>query len=83
MAIPNASIIIRTNAGSKCVIAVVYDKTASSDSGLGSKTADEYGIASWTWTVESSVPIGKWPVKVTCVYNGRSAVVQGNLQVAL
>lgn len=40
----NASITVRTNPDAKCTISVIYDKTASVDSGLTPKTADEYGI---------------------------------------
>jgi hypothetical protein len=78
----NASVAVRTLPDSACTITVVYDKTASKDSGLGQKTADEYGLVSWTWTVEAAVPLGKWPVTVTCAYNNKTAVVQGDLVVA-
>jgi len=78
----NATITVKTNAGSKCTIAVVYDKTPSADSGLSQKVADEFGIVSWTWTVEPTVALGKWPVKITCLYNDQSAVVQGDLVVS-
>jgi hypothetical protein len=77
----NSSIIVKTNAGSKCTITVVYDTVASKDSGLGPKVADEFGNVSWTWTVEPAVPVGTWPVTVTCVYNTRSAVVKADLVV--
>jgi hypothetical protein len=77
----NASITVKTNPDSSCTIKVVYDKTASTDSGLGPKKADEYGMVSWTWTVEATAPAGKWPVKVTCVKGDKSAVVQGDLKV--
>lgn len=78
----NATVSVKTNAGSKCAIAVVYDKTPSTDSGLTQKVADEFGVISWTWTVESTVPLGTWPVKITCLYNDQSAVVQGDLVVS-
>lgn len=77
----NSSITVKTNAGSRCTITVLYNQIASKDSGLIPKTADEYGIVDWSWTVDSSVPLGKWPVTVTCVYNNRSAVVVGDLEV--
>lgn len=77
----NASISIKTLALSVCNISVIYDKTSSKDSGLLDKTADDFGIVSWTWTVEPSVPLGKWPVKVTCSHNNKSAVVIGDLLV--
>jgi hypothetical protein len=78
----NASVSVKTNPNADCIVSVTYDKIASKDSGLASKTADEFGIVSWTWTVESTVPYGTWPVKVTCTINKRSAVVQGDLVVA-
>lgn len=77
----NASISVKTNAGSKCTIAVVYGSVASTDSGLAAKVADEYGVVNWSWTVEDGAPLGTWPVKVTCVYNGKTGFVQGDLQV--
>jgi hypothetical protein len=77
----NASVTIKTTPTASCKIVVEYNKVASQDSGLGPKTADEYGIVSWTWTVEKTAPLGKWPVTVTCEYNTRSAVVVGDLEV--
>lgn len=75
----NASITVRTNAAAKCTISVVYNNVASTDSGLGPKVADEYGMLSWTWTVEQTVPVGKYPVKVTCANEKNSGVVQADL----
>lgn len=77
----NSSITARTNAGSACTIAVSYNGVQSTDSGLTAKTADAYGNVTWTWTVNSSVPVGTWPIKVTCTYHGRSGVVQSTYQV--
>lgn len=77
----NASIIAQTNAGSWCTISVTYGTTKSTDSGLKGKTADAYGSVTWTWTVEPSVPVGKWPVTVTCTRNGKSGLVTGTLVV--
>jgi hypothetical protein len=77
----NTTISIHTNPTSKCTIAVVYNNIASADSGLVPKIADAYGTVSWTWTVGPSVPLGTWPVKVTCAYNGRTGFVQATLEV--
>ncbi|NCQ54198.1 hypothetical protein COV88_00195 [Candidatus Saccharibacteria bacterium CG11_big_fil_rev_8_21_14_0_20_41_19] len=77
----NSTITVRTKADSICKISVIYDKTASTDSGLYNKTADEYGMVSWSWKIEDSVPLGKWPVSVTCTHNKKSAVVVGDLKV--
>lgn len=77
----NASITIKTNPGSDCTISVIYNKIASTDTGLVPKAADDWGTVSWSWTVASSVPLGKWPVEVTCVHNELSAFVRGDLEV--
>lgn len=78
----NTMITVSTNAGSACTILVTYaGGVKSTDSGLAPKNADVYGNASWSWTVDSSVPAGNWPVKVTCTYHGRTGVLQNDLQV--
>jgi hypothetical protein len=78
----NASVTVKTNQYSKCTITVVYNKVPSTDSGLTTKTADEYGMVTWSWTVGSSVPLGKWPIKVTCSYGKQAGMVQADLVVA-
>lgn len=77
----NTSITIRSNAGAKCTILVEYNKVPSKDSGLVPKTTDEYGMVTWTWTVEPTVPYGKWPVTVTCANAKNSGKVVGDLLV--
>ncbi len=77
----NASVSVRTLPSAKCTVSVTYNSVASKDSGLAPKVADEFGTVSWTWTVDASAAVGKWPVKVTCALNERSAVVQGDLVV--
>lgn len=78
----NTSVSIKTTPGAACSISVVYAGRASDDSGLAPKKADDYGLAIWTWTVGAAVPVGTWPVKVTCVHHGKSGVVQDDLRVA-
>ena len=77
----NASVMIRTNPSATCVISVEYDKVPSKDSGLIQKTADEYGVVEWAWTVEQDAPLGTWPVTMTCANQKNSAMVRGDLQV--
>jgi len=79
----NASITVKTSPGSTCTISVIYNNVASHDSGLVARVADDFGVVVWAWTVEESTPLGKWPVKVTCVLDEFSAVVQADLEVAL
>jgi hypothetical protein len=78
----NAMIAIKTNTYAKCKITVAYNKVLSKDSGLVDKTADDYGTVSWTWNVEPSVPLGKWPVTVTCANDTKYGLVIGDLVVA-
>jgi hypothetical protein len=77
----NASVSVKTTPEVECTITVEYNKIPSTDSGLYQKISDEYGMVSWAWTVEDTVPLGTWPVKVTCALGERSAFVQGDLKV--
>lgn len=72
---------IRTQPGSNCTIKAVYNNVDSTDPGLAPGVADEFGTLSWSWKIGENVPTGTWPVTVTCLYHGRSAVVQGDLVV--
>lgn len=78
----NAAVTVKSNPGSECSIVVEYNKVPSKDSGLKMKVSDEFGITTWSWTVDATAPEGKWPVTVTCVYNKKSAVVIGDLVVS-
>jgi hypothetical protein len=78
----NASINVHTNADAKCTIKVEYDKVTAKDSGLVPKTADEFGMVTWAWTVPVASPVGKWPVTVTCANLKNSGMVIGDLIVA-
>jgi hypothetical protein len=71
----NATISIKTNPLAACSITVEYNKEKSTDSGLVPKKADDYGVARWGWTVETSRPVGKWPVTVTCANAKNSGVL--------
>jgi hypothetical protein len=79
----NANIEVRTYPGATCKIKVEYNKVASKDSGLKTKIADkEFGMVDWSWTVEPTVPIGKWPITITCTANKQSAVLVSQLVVS-
>lgn len=79
----NASVTVKGLPSSSCVIKVEYNKIASNDTGLKlTKILDEFGVATWSWTVEPTVPEGKWPVTITCMYDTRSAIVIGDLVVS-
>jgi hypothetical protein len=78
-----ADVAIRTLPQAKCTITVSYDKekTPIKAAGLVPKTADDFGMASWQWTVDPTAPAGKWPVTVICKKTKRSAVVTADLTV--
>ncbi len=75
----NASLSIRTNPEAECSIVVKYGTVNAVDSGLAPKLADEFGVASWSWTVAASTPAGKWPADVTCKNKKHSAMVRAEL----
>jgi hypothetical protein len=78
----NASITVRTNADANCTIKVEYNKVAAKDSGLMPQKANEFGMATWSWTVPMTAPVGKWPVTVACANLKNSGVVIGDLEVS-
>lgn len=71
----NASVTIRTNPEAECSVVVKYGTTQAVDSGLVPKLADEYGVASWSWTIAPGAAAGEAPVTVTCKNKKHSAVV--------
>lgn len=80
----NSSISVKTRPKAACSIRVSYGTTQSDESkdgGLIPKTADDYGVADWTWTVETSRPVGSWPVEVTCAYKTKWGFGKDMLQV--
>jgi hypothetical protein len=77
----NTSMSVKTLPNSVCIISFTYNNIASKDSGLVQKSADDYGNVTWAWTISGDVPVGKWPAKVTCTYNKKSAVVIGDIEV--
>lgn len=82
----NVSLSIRTNADANCKIVVEYDARAATkvkavDSGLVDKTADDYGLVGWSWTVDPSAPLGKAQASVTCANEKNSALVIADFEV--
>ena len=77
----NASMSVHTYPQAKCSISVEYNEVAAVDTGLHDKTADEYGLAMWSWSVPNNAPLGTWPVWVTCAHHGLSGQVRGDLVV--
>ena len=69
-----------TNAGSLCTAYIDYAGTDGTDPNLNSQQANEYGNVTWTWTVPDKAPLGTWPLTITCLYRGRTGVVDDNVQ---
>lgn len=76
-----ASMSVQTLPYSRCTIVVTYGKALAHAAGLGAVTADDFGTASWNWTVSPSTPVGKGMAAVTCSRDKKTAVVEGDLQV--
>ncbi len=82
-----ADVAIHTNPTSTCNIQVFYNydiekkQKPSTEPGLEDKVADDYGDATWTWTVTPMDTLGLGKVIVTCTYNKSMGVVQADLQV--
>lgn len=83
----NASLTLRTTESAVCSIKVVYiDKTMHeidrvSDSGLGDKTADDFGMVVWTWTMPAHAAIATWQADMTCVRGDKSTRSVGEIVV--
>lgn len=75
----NAVLNVRTGIQSECVVKVEYNKVPAKDSGLVKHPTDEYGMTSWSWTVDPATPLGSWPVEVTCTRGKNSAMVRTDL----
>lgn len=77
----NASVTVRTNPEAQCAIVVKYDEVQAQDSGLAPKVSDEFGLASWSWTVKVGTPAGEWPAEITCKNKKNSAFVKADIVV--
>ncbi|MGB3023218.1 MAG: hypothetical protein WBB39_00220 [Candidatus Saccharimonadales bacterium] len=77
----NAMVSIRTLPGAVCTIKVEYNKLPVVDSGVIEKLADDYGVATWSWTVSADAPPGNWPVDITCKRNARSGYLHLDFEV--
>lgn len=58
----------RTSPNIDCTIKIMYgkDNTLATSAGLEPKKSDADGVVTWKWKVQSNMPIGKWPTKVSC-----------------
>lgn len=61
-----AKVSIHTGPEGKCSIKVVYQNGRVNLPGLGAKTANSSGNATWKWIVPANTTPGAYPVTVTC-----------------
>lgn len=75
------SLTIKTTATAECRAVVRYGEDKKADQPLENQAADEYGLASWGWTVPENVPKGRWPITVTCTFGEKSGMAKPELLV--
>ena len=74
-----ASMTIHTDTDAKCTIEARHrpeDKPKPVKiklPGFEDQVSDEFGMATWKWTVPASGPLGEWEVEATCANNKNSA----------
>lgn len=78
----DVSLIVKTTPTATCKIVAKYNNIVSQNPSLVEKSADDYGAVNWDWTLEAGVPLGTWPVDVTCSFAEKSAMVRGDLVVS-
>lgn len=84
----NASLTLRTTESAVCTIKVLRLDTEMrevqhvTDSGLGEKTADDFGIVTWTWTMPADAAIAKWQADINCTRDSKSTRSIGEIIVA-
>lgn len=83
----NASLTLRTTESAVCTIKVVRldaemrEVQRVADSGLGDKTADEFGIVTWTWTMPANAAIAKWQADISCMRDSKGTRSIGEIVV--
>lgn len=83
----NASLTLRTTESAVCNIKVVRldaemrEAQRVTDSGLGDKTADDFGIVTWTWTMPADAAIAKWQADINCTRDSKSTRSIGEIVV--
>ena len=81
----NASLSIRTTERAVCAVKIIrlddYQKEVArvTDSGLGDKTADEFGTVTWTWTMPADAALAKWTADIFCTRGTKSTHSVGQI----
>ena len=85
----NASVTLRSLEGAVCSIKVIrldsFGKEVEKvdDSGLNEKTADDFGVTTWTWTMPQGATKGPWVADITCVRGDKSTRSTGDITVGV
>ncbi|MFC4601018.1 TadE/TadG family type IV pilus assembly protein [Cohnella hongkongensis] len=74
-----ATLVVRTEPGTVVDLSILYKSGPSQAKNLGSATADEAGIVSWTWHVSGRTTPGQWSMEVS---NGDGGVWRHSFEVA-
>ncbi len=83
----NASLTVRTTESAICTVKIVHldnnqkELARVTDSGLGDKTADEFGMVVWTWTMPSDAAIAKWTADINCARGDKTTRSVGEIVV--
>lgn len=76
-----ANVQVHTRVDATCSVTIKYNQKDEVGVGLEDKTASKYGLVSWNWVIDTSIPPGTWPVTVTCAYGDKSGVMTQDLTV--
>jgi hypothetical protein len=72
---------VQTLPQSKCQASVSSKSTRQAVAGPKPAIADDFGAASWNWTISKSSPAGEYSVEITCSYHKKVAVVDTSFTV--
>jgi len=81
----NASLTVRTTESAVCTVKIIHldnnqkELMRVTDSGLGDKTADEFGMVVWTWTMPSDAAIAKWTADINCARGDKTTRSVGEI----
>jgi hypothetical protein len=83
----NASLTVRTTESAVCAVKIIHlddfqkELARVTDSGLVDKTADDFGMVTWTWTMPSDAAIAKWTADIFCTRGDKSTHSVGEIVV--
>lgn len=76
------TLFVKTEPGTICDIEVGYKVGSNEADALFSKEAGTNGFVSWTWTVDPTVPLGRYPITIIANSpDGRSATAKMDIDI--